>query len=288
MGVVTFIALAGLRFFIVPSFFGWSTPNLETIVNSVLDGFIVALVSSATTTVLILLLVPSVKQMPDITVINPGKELKKLLNEDLTDTKEFWYRGHTAKYTRSEVLPKLASKARIDRTTINVYIIILDPDSHGACQLLADLDSNRNPSINTPSRIKYIRKELLATILCAYLWNVKEPFLDISIGLHDKVSLFRVDLTGKSAIVTRSSPQDCAIRYSDHSDFYRSFVEDLRVSFKQAKQLPKNIDQPLDHASLNAVNARSILTELGLNLSGFTEPELAEVVSTALEPRSPY
>lgn len=276
---VTTIALVCIRYFVLPIIFetGEAKTTPYSAISSLFDNFIVALISSIVTTGILLWLTPSIKEMAEITVVKPGRELKSILSEDSKDCGEFWYRGHTAKWTRTVTLPTLAKEARGERSTKNIYIIVLDPESDASCRLLATLDHSRNPSIAIPDRLKFIKQELIATILTAYLWKEREPLLNIHVSLNNKFSLFRVDLFSKSVIVTRSSPDESAIRYSSKSDFYRAFKQDLLVTFQQAKQLPDIDTEGTNFDNLTENTARTLLSKIGIDTTAITDEELRKV-----------
>lgn len=285
------VALICLRYFVLPAIYrGQAGADVSpySAFSSLLDNFIVALISSIVVTSLLLWLSPSVKEMAQLTVVQPGRELKSILNEDVKNCSEFWYRGHTAKWTRTVTIPALAKEAREERATKKIYIIILDPDNESSCRLLADLDHRRNPTVTIPDRLKFIKRELIMAILSAYLWKEREPLLDIHVSLNNKFSLFRIDLYSKSAIVTRSSPNDSALRYSSDSDFYRAFKEELNISFRQAKQLPDVDAEGVTFDNLTVPAARTLLTKIGINTAAIPDDELQLAVDEIKDPQPPY
>jgi hypothetical protein len=285
------VALVCLRYFVLPAIYrGQAGADVSpySAISSLLDNFIVALISSIVVTVLLLWLSPSVKEMAEITVIKPGRELKSILNEDVKNSSEFWYRGHTAKWTRTVTVPALAKEAREERATKKIYIIVLDPDNESSCRLLADLDHHRNPTVAIPDRLKFIKRELMVTILTVYLWKEREPLLDIHVSLNNKFSLFRIDLYSKSAIVTRSSPNESALRYSSTSDFYRAFRQELHISFQQAKQLPEIDAEGVTFDNLTVEAARNLLVKIGINTAAVTDDELQTAVNEIKYPEPPY
>jgi hypothetical protein len=290
LGVATFVALLAVRFFILPWFWGQHLPKGEEIVDKILDGFLVATATSVITAGVLSWLTPS-EEMAEIMIMNPGLELKRLLENDLRGTRNFWYKGHTGKWTRSETLPRLAREARSARSGKDIRIVILNPNNDAACRQLANLDATRDPKLDTSSQVSYIKKQLLATILTAYAWREKEPLLRISVGLHNEFSLFRIDLTDQSVIVTRSSPRDLAIRYSFQSDFYRSFLEEVRVSFDRSKRLREFDAHGINFERLTEESARQLLTMLELNpaeILGIGENALADVIKMVREDGSRY
>jgi hypothetical protein len=291
LGVATFVALLGVRFFIFPWAWGQQLPSTLDIVNTTLDGFLVAIVTGMITAAVFSWLTPSEKEMAEIMIIQPGRELKRLLGDDLRGTRTFWYKGHTGKWTRSVTLPRLASEARATRSTKDIRIVILDPNNDGPCRQLANFDAMRDPKIDTSSQVTYIKKQLLATVLAAYAWRGKEPLLQIAVGLHNEFSLFRIDVTDQSAIVTRSSPRDLTVRYSSRSDFYTTFCEETRVSFDRSKRLREVDAHNFDFEHLTEKTARELLTMLELDLAkilGSGEDALADIIKIVREEESRY
>ncbi|MCW3093388.1 MAG: hypothetical protein JWP81_4457 [Ferruginibacter sp.] len=286
--IMTFVCLISLRFLILPHYvYHTAIPETESIINQVLEGFIVALVSGVSITFFLLWLFPGAKEQAQIKVLTPGSELKKFLADDLGETIDFGYRGHTAKWTRSVTLQTLSKKAQAKGATCKLTIVILDPNNYAACKLLADLDHKRNKSLDAPSRVKFIQKQLFATILCI-LDKVDEPYLDIQLGLHNNFSLFRIDLTSESAIITRANPKEVAIRFSAQSDFYRSYQEELRISFSQSKKIPIKEVSAFHLSELNVAGCKAAFNLIGIETGIMTDAELGEVIEIAKEAKNPY
>jgi hypothetical protein len=172
-----------------------------------------------------------------------------------------------------------------------VYILIIDPRNDETCKHLAESDLKRDPkTVDTDQRIIYIKKELLATILNMYAWKKCDHRLRIHLGLHRDISLFRVDLTDKSAISSRPGERDLAVRYSNNSDFYRSFYTDMMATYDNAFQLPFDVDG-VEDKHLNKDLAKRLLSDLGIDLgqvAGIGDKELEEIVEIARKPENPY
>jgi hypothetical protein len=287
--LLTLFLLAALRFIVLPWAFNKEIPEVYRMLDSILEELFVAATTGIVVTSVILLLTPA-KELPHITPMKPGKELERQLANDLNGTNEYWYRGHTGKYMRSMILPKLAIEAKNGKQVIRASIFVLDPTNGPACTRLAQTDSRNDPSIkDTDLQVKNIRKQLFATILVAYaLRKQYEPWLDVKIGLHQEFSLFRMDMTTNSVFITRSGKDELALRYGKESDFYRTFSADARLSFEGSKHLQLNVPA-VTPANLNPDTAKTLITALGFTLSAMgLDKDLPDIVKIAKESKNPY
>lgn len=286
-GIAALLAIGSLRFFIIPYFTKQPIQDLPSIISSILDSLMVALISSMVITALVLWLIPPSRQKALVKIIQPF-ELKDTLADALVQTTEFWYKGHTARWFRSITLPQLASDARSENVSKIIYLTILDPSNTRVCEYYAQYRQRlRSASKNDPWTAKRTRIELLATILSVYVWQSQEPSLNITIALTDKVSHFRVDLTSSMAIITKEDSREPALSCDSGSLFYRSYREDVLMSFQQSRQLPRNV-KALSFSDMNNNNTKDLLNELNLDTSDFTDRDIAEIISLAKRPENPY
>ncbi len=107
-------------------------------------------------------------------------------------------------------------------------------------------------------------------------------------GAPSKLFAVPSRLTSKSAIVTRASPTESAVRYSCQSDWYRTLSADLRVSFDQSERLLETDVRGVNLESLDEAKARELLVAVGLDMSHIDDAELTEIVSNARRSRNPY
>jgi hypothetical protein len=284
-GLSTAIALIAIRFFVIPYFTKQPVQDFTSIINAIIDNLFAALVSSLAVTLLILWLLPT-SSKSNVNVVEPY-ELKSVLQESLVETSYFRYSGHTARWTCAVTLPYIVSEARARDTTIQVHITILDPDDKRACGRYALLRNRIGVEEQEP---EYLRKkhrlELFAVIVSAYSWRAEEPRLDLEIGLSDKVSIFRVDLSSKAAIVTTPGVRKPALKFDSGSSFYNLFREDIISLHEQARILPKLPGIPFQQLNLN--NTKKILQGLGLDLSDLIDEDIDNIANMARKAENPY
>ena len=281
------IALIAIRFFIVPYFSGQPPANLETILNSIVDNLLVALVASIAITLLALWLTSPSVEIAVMKVVEPI-QIRETLQEALYHTNEWWYRGQTGRHFRSVTLPKLAEGARSEKVSRSVYLIILDPSDPEICRRYADyrnsLITARKDRSWTAQRVQL---ELNATIVSAYAWQAEQPLLDVTVALLTTVPLFRIDFSSRLALITREDPQEPALRCDEGTFFYKAYREDLRFSLQQSRQLPRT-DKGIPISMLDANSLELLLVAVGLNSQNLDKADLQRIVSLVKRAENPY
>lgn len=234
-------ALLGLRFIAVPWFFCAPMPDLTAIVGSVLDSLVVAVCASIAVGGLLYWLGATDRLPAEMRVIEP-REIAETLDGALESTTEWWYRGHTGRHLRSKTLPALAKSARHRNQSVSVYIQILDPLDDSVCKFYADYRRGlRTANGETEWTSDRVRHDLYATVLAAYEIAGREPLLDISLALHRTVSVYRVDLSSRLAIITKEDPREPALRCDAGTFFHASYREDLKMARQQGKELDRRV-----------------------------------------------
>jgi hypothetical protein len=285
-GVAAFVAVISIRFFILPYFSGEQPQGVLVIVNSILDNLTAALVAGLATTSIILWLTPPQQSRALVKIVEPV-ELKKTLKDALTQTNEFWYRGHTARWTRCVTVPQLAAEARAENISKNVYVIIIDPHNITVCDYYSRYRQRlRSATKSEQWTAKKVQLELIGTIVSAYAWQAQEPSLNISMALSDKVSLFRVDLTATSAVITQEDTREPALRCDADSIFYKAFREDVIMTYQQSRILPKAQGVPFNDLTIS--NVRALLNDLGFVGMGLNDDDLMRVIAIARDAVNPY
>lgn len=285
-GITALVALVSMRFFIIPYFANQPVQDFSSIINAILDNLMVALVSGISVTALILWLTPPDLRKADVEVIESA-ELKNVLSEALKQTSEFWYAGHTARWTCSVTLRQLKSEAELEGVSKKIHITILDPTDLKACQRYAKLRNRLQIEKEPVSSLEAKHQlELYSTIVSAYVWRTEAPLLDIEIGLSDKVSIFRVDLSSNAAIVTTPGTRKPALKFSSGSTFYKLFREEVILNHLQSRLLPLNVIG-VPFKQLDIDNTRRLLTSLIPNLD-LDDREIEEIIRIAKKAENPY
>jgi len=280
------VALVSLRFFVLHRFGGQTLP-LPNILSSIIDNLLVALIASIAVTALVIWLTPPVMKTAVMEVVEPFR-IRETLHQALDRTDEWWYRGHSGRHFRAVTLPQLAADARAGNVSKKVFLLILNPTRSETCSYYAlyrqRLRSAKRDKPWTPERVLI---ELNVTIVVAYAWKAQEPSLDIVVALIDTVSLFRIDLSSRLALITKEEPQEPALRCDEGTFFYKSFREDLLSSLQQARVLPKDINGiPLEQLSIEGV--KDLLNKLGLENQNLSDQAISEIITLAKKAENPY
>jgi hypothetical protein len=287
LGVVALVALALIRFLLLPQLFGEALPTPYGVLTDLADSFLVAVAASVATLGFLLWAVPPSVRSADVSIVPPA-HLKQVLDSALAGTQEFWYRGHTARWTRAVTLPRLAAEARRERRSKRVYLIISDPGDRTVCEYYAGFAHHARPGDRSDAwDARRSQIELYGTIVSAYVWQAEEPLMDVNIALSDKASLFRVDLTSKAAIITTPHPRDPAVAYSAGGHLYGAVLEDLHVLYRQCRTLPKPVPA-VRLEQLDARAVRSMLAGLGFDVEPLSPAEVDQIVAIARRPDNPY
>ena len=136
-GIITLLLLLSTRFYLIPLFTHQSTPDFYSVLYGIIDNLSIALVSGIMLTFIIFYILPISKHNTRIRIVEPV-ELKAHLRKSLAKTTEFWYIGHTGKWTRSVTIPQLAEDALKENRTKRINIVLLDPLSEEACRNMAN------------------------------------------------------------------------------------------------------------------------------------------------------
>lgn len=286
-GITTLLVFVGIRYFVIPHFYPDVKLNFFAITSIIVDNFIVALVSALSISLIILWLNPPALGRAVVKVVGPF-ELKNVLNNAFGDIKEFWYVGHTAKWTRSVTLKKLSNYAKNNNVSIDVFIVILDPNSNSSSCYNAEFHKRFVSKYkNIESLIRKNNIELFTTIVSLFSWKQEQPLLNIQLALTDKVSLFRIDLYSKFALITQADPRAPGLKYEMGSLFYNSYREEARIRFHQSRKISDSING-VSFNELNHDKVKKLLSSLEFNISDISNSEIDEIIDKARNPKSPY
>ncbi|WOD37773.1 hypothetical protein [Nodosilinea sp. E11] len=284
---LAFISLLIARFFMVPYFSGKPTASASGIISSILDNLLAALVTSISIACLVLWLNPPEEQSAIMEIVD-SPHISGVLKKGRDRVSEYWYKGNTGRYFRSVTLPDLANEARLDNTTKNIFLIILDPTNEKTCNYYSSFRGKlRSAAKDKPWTGLRVRLELYSAIISAYAWKAQEPALNITVALVDTVSLFRIDFSSRLVVITREDERQPALMCRSDSLFYKSYREDLFVSFQQAKILSNNI-LGVPFTLLDVESTRKILDDVGLGCRELSDSDIFEIISLSRRAENPY
>lgn len=283
--IATLIALLSIRFFLIPYLTNKPFVAIDEIAALIIDNLLVALISSMVVTFLVLWLVPPSRRNTAIEVVEPQR-MREVLQEAHKGTHEWWYRGAIGRHFRTSTLPQLAREAKAEKISKRIHLLVLDPrlaNKYFALTRTRLTVEEKNKSWTEES----IKLEIYATILTTYAFKATEPSLEIEVGLLNTLSVYRVDLSSKLALITTEGIKDSAIKCDENSFYYQTYREDLLLSFQQSTALPTNVKGiPLE--KLNVSLTKVLLNELGINNNDLSDKNIEEIINKIQKVRNPY
>jgi hypothetical protein len=166
-------------------------------------------------------------------------------DEALSNPTLWHFRGSMGSYLRSRTLRRLADSARGRAgNRSQVTIQILDPADIDVCQEFARyrrrLDEQRGNSSANSWTVNRVRLECLAAII-ATAWYAQHENLDIKIGVLNRMSTLRFDVSQEIALITNEDRDFPALGVRSESKLYHAIVRDIDASMTKAR--PINLAQ---------------------------------------------
>jgi hypothetical protein len=282
---ILFIFLLLIRLILIPEISTYLNHEMITIINTILDALLSTGISTVIIASLAFWLTPRVVKKSQMDIIDP-KEIKDYL-EKARDTDEYWFAGGTGRFTRSKTIPKLATDARFSNFSKKIVLILINPDNNNVCANYVDYRNRVRSGIKKNWDLKKLKKEILSTIITAYSWKKEQPLLDLKIGLIDHYSMFRMDLSTKLLVITKEDTSEPALMCEKDTFFFKSYLEDLRLSLRQSQILNEDVDG-IPFNELNGVNIRNFINSLGLDISIFNNEDFNDIAEMVKKGDNPY
>jgi hypothetical protein len=299
---ILFVALAAVivvsvfvRFYVLPACAspapaGSAGPYAEVwanIVSYLTDAGLEASFATIIIGVLFLTLIPEEVRLGKIETIYPN-DIRSALLQEISDTDEYYFRGRSARWFRSNVLPVLAKQARLGSRTKKVYLLLPDPSSGRLMQDYADYrNSIAYSSKPTPWTAWDVEKEILATLISLAHVNNQSVLMHVEVGMLDSYALMRVDMAGGTAMLTREDPKLSAIRCARGSTLYDSTKEEILQGIAQGRPLTLPLAGPRGRP-LDEQFALDLLNSHGFQTVAADQARVAEILEAALKPEDPY
>lgn len=277
---ILFILL--LAVLIVAKFFLNGKPYIDSILND--------LIASIVTTVLIgsfaFYVFPKAEDL-DFEVIEPTR-IQQELAKGRIGTDHWYFTGGTGIFTRAVTLPELAKQARIANKPIELKLQLIDPLNNDICQKYAEYRRGLNTASGNRKlwTATFVRNHSFATIIKAILISSQEPLLDISIGLKNNFSLFRLDLSSTNVVVTKEDPREVAFVFHKNSTSFNSYIHEFRETFKQTR-LVKEYTTGISLEELDKEKLTKLLRDLEL-YSDVTNDDLEFILDLVTNSKNPY
>lgn len=282
---ILFILILLIRLLVIPKISMYISQEFINISNAILDAIFSTGVSTVVIASLAFWLTPRIVKKSQIDIIDP-KEIKTYL-ERARDTDEYWFSGGTGRFTRSTTIPKLAADARFSNFSKKIVLIMINPDNEGVCSNYVKYRNRIRSGVKTNWNHKKLKKEILATIVSGYSWKREQPLLELTIGLIDHYSMFRFDLSTELVVITKEDPTEPALMCEKETFFFKSYLEDLRLSLSQSNILDEDVEG-IPFKELNVETISSFLTSLGLDTSKLKEDDFNDIKELVLKGENPY
>jgi hypothetical protein len=290
---IVFVVL--IRFCLLPALAdtaqqGQPGPYAQTwanVISYVTDSGLEAAFATVILAVLFLALVPEEVRLGKIETLSP-KDIRRALLEEVSTGDEYYFRGRSARWFRSNVLPQVAASARSESKTKRIYLLLPDPDNHILMQDYADYRNSISfRGKSTPWTAWDIEREVLATLASVAYENSQNILVTPEVGMLNSYALMRVDMINDRAVLTREDPQQPAIRCFKGSTLFDSTKEEILQGISQGRQLtlpsPGPAGQPLDD-----VFVRALLMANGFISVASNATQVSEIVDTCINPKDPY
>jgi hypothetical protein len=239
--VFVWLVLAGclgigvLEYIVIPFLFGTHPGSLEDVVDETLSN-IVATALAATGLALLLFKIFPPPPRPAIVENVQAHEITGLLAEAIPKSKNWWFDGSTGRFQRAETLREMGKWARLDGTSREMTIVILDPQDEELCRRYANYRAGLQSGLNKNWTVDAVRHDIYATLLAALRFNETEP-ISVTLGLKSTMSILRYDLSDARIVITKEGKADPAITCPAKSFYYDTYLEQLRWGLKQARHL---------------------------------------------------
>ena len=157
-------------------------------------------------------------ERPEIETLRPGDisdEIKSLPE----DTAFYFLWGRSATYFRAETLHRLNDHARTSRKTIDVTILLPDPQNEKLSEAYEGMVSVLG---ETDGKDKLFKNAIATSAACA-LAAASNRNLRIHVCLSNFLPSFRIDMSDRGAILTEDDKSLYGLKFSRQSQFFEMF-----------------------------------------------------------------
>lgn len=275
-----------IRLFALPHLGGATKVSLSDTIISIVDSLTGAAVASLCVSLLVVFFYGLKRQGPMEVQVTDSGSISAELDKAAGATNSWDYRGHTARYFRSAVLPTLLQRAERQGHYLSVNVQVLDPDNVELMDFFAEYRRNANPDRRDYWTRRRAQAEIAATIIRLQLLSYQFSRFNCRVYLASIVSPFTIDLSDTCVMVTREKAGTAALKYPVGSSFYDSTKEDMRLSNRQSTELPlPRSATELDPGSV--ADVREVLSLLDI-LQGADDELLNLTLDAYRRPVNPY
>ena len=252
-----------------------------------IDAAVTTLLTVGLTGAFLYLLVPKDVRNGRVVNVHP-KDIDAELKASVPESREYFFRGRSARYFRSVILPLIEAGSRGTSATRVVWILMPDPRDE---PLMASYAHFRNAAAFRGRAADWtawdIQKEIVAAVLAFASKARSNPHLEFHIGLSRSFSILRVNMTDATAILTRDDPKLPAFKAARGTIFYESYREDIQLSIRQAGEIDLAALWT-DDVAVEATSASMAMAALGLASEAADPAKVSSVVEAANKVSNPY
>jgi hypothetical protein len=280
------VLLGVVRFLLVPTVFDVNAPDVAGVIGTTL-GDMIATALAATLLGLLLFWVFPPPSRPAVVENLPAHEIRRCLTRSVPESKRWWYDGSTGRFQRASTLPEMARWARVDGTSRDVTVMILDPVEEDLCRRYADYRQGVASGADGVWTVGRVREDIYATLLACARFNRTAP-LSVTVALKSTMSILRYDLSDVQLVITKEGSKDPAILCPGGSFYYDAYLESLRWSLKQARTVDVS-RVVFPDGGFDGDSARQAFTDMGVYTETLDHNKaLARVIEQSLSEVHPY
>lgn len=162
----------------------------------------------------------------------PAGHIRRVLDEMLGSSKEWYFRGGSARWQREHVLPALA---RVTDRPVQYKVQVISPFDSELCAKYAAYRRKSRPDDERadPQRIQM---ELLAFIYGAVVWTSRSKIVSHITLLH-RFSPFRLDGNSESIVITVADPHRNGLRTRVGNWYHAALLDEFEFEAGYATPL---------------------------------------------------
>lgn len=157
-------------------------------------------------------------ERPEIETLRPG-DISDEIKDLPEDTAFYFLWARSATYFRAETLIRLSEIARKDRRTIDVTILLPDPQVEKLSEVYEGMVSMLGES---DGKDKLFKNAVATSAACA-LAAANNRNLKVKVCLSSFLPSFRVDMSDQGAILTEDDKSLYGLKFSRQSQFFEMF-----------------------------------------------------------------
>ncbi len=207
-----------------------------------------------------------VTERPEIDTLRPGDISEEIQNLP-TNTAFYFLWARSATYFRAETLQKLSDHARQNRKTIDVTILLPDPEIDQLSEAYEDMIGILGEGAGKDK----LFKNAVATAAACALATANNPNLRVTVCLSKFIPSFRIDMSDQGAILTEDDKSLYGLRFSRQSQFFEMF----RTMMTYEVRLSRVIDLSGYNWKKHKIGDENIPVEALLSF-GFSEGKVRE------------